>query len=97
MSSQQNLKSNGGLLDEIVFLARTDDVDDLAFLDRLVRATPGYSKNDLGGGRASRVTYGQAWGMAVERGVMYVKIDDDIVSCFAFCFCYWLGGYVRAS
>ncbi len=62
-----------------------------------MRETPGYSKNDLGGGRASRVTYGQAWGMAVERGVMYVKIDDDIVSFFAFCFCYWLGGYGRAS
>ncbi|KAL8905160.1 MAG: hypothetical protein Q9207_002819, partial [Kuettlingeria erythrocarpa] len=78
---KQNLKSNGGLLDEIVFLARTDDADDLAYLDRLVRETPGYGKNDLGGKhgrRASGVTYGQAWGMAVERGVMYVKIDDDI-------------------
>ncbi|KAI4201765.1 MAG: hypothetical protein LQ346_002076 [Caloplaca aetnensis] len=70
---KQNLKSNGGLLDEVVFLARTDNADDLAFLDRLVRETPGYGKNDLGGKngrRASGVTYGQAWGMAVERGVM---------------------------
>lgn len=82
--SQQNLKTNGGLLDEVIFLARTDDVEDLAFLDQLVDETPGYSKNDLRdkNSRASRVTYGQAWEIG-ERGVMYIKIDDDIVSWLA--------------
>ncbi|KAL8753661.1 MAG: hypothetical protein Q9184_005358, partial [Pyrenodesmia sp. 2 TL-2023] len=66
---KQNLKTNGGLLDEVIFLARTDDVEDLAFLDQLVHETPGYSKNDLAdkNSRASRVTYGQAWEV-VERG-----------------------------
>ncbi|KAI4289861.1 MAG: hypothetical protein L6R35_000863 [Caloplaca aegaea] len=72
---KQNLLSNGGLLSEIIFLARTDDVDDLAYLDELVESTPGYTRRDVGG----KATYGQAWEV-VQRGVMYVKVDDDVVS-----------------
>ena len=74
------MKANGGLLDEVIFLARTDDVDDLAFLDGLVNTTGSYSRHDPTGksGKASKVTYGQAWEV-VERGTMYIKIDDDIV------------------
>ncbi|KAL8730895.1 MAG: hypothetical protein Q9181_004511 [Wetmoreana brouardii] len=77
---KQNLKANGGLLDEVIFLARTDDVDDLAYLDHLVRETKGYSRRNLtdDNGHGSRVTYGQAWEV-VERGTMYIKIDDDIM------------------
>ena len=78
---QQNLKENGGLLDEIVFLARTDDVDDLLYLDRLVETSSGYSRQNLteNNHTASKVTYGATWDV-VERGIMYIKIDDDIVS-----------------
>ncbi|KAL8717323.1 MAG: hypothetical protein Q9225_005415 [Loekoesia sp. 1 TL-2023] len=78
---KQNLKENGGLLDEVIFLARTDDADDLAFLDQLVNRTAGYSKHEFtkDGDRASKVTYGQIWEV-VRRGRMYIKIDDDIVS-----------------
>lgn len=76
-SCQQNLKSNGGLLDQVVFLVRTDNVDDLAYLDQLIANTTEYRRHDLMD-RASKVTYGQAWEV-VERGTMYIKIDDDIV------------------
>ncbi|KAL8688437.1 MAG: hypothetical protein Q9218_005656, partial [Villophora microphyllina] len=77
---QQNLKANGGLLDEIIFLVRTDDVDDLAYLNQLVANTAGYTRRNLtnSNGRASKITYGQAWEV-VERGTMYIKIDDDIM------------------
>ncbi|KAL9575914.1 MAG: hypothetical protein Q9212_007567 [Teloschistes hypoglaucus] len=79
---QQNLKANGGALDEIIFLVRTDDADDLAYLDEIVADTPGYTRRDLSdgddGGRASKITYGQAWEV-VEKGTMYIKIDDDIM------------------
>ncbi|KAL8846006.1 MAG: hypothetical protein Q9221_008868 [Calogaya cf. arnoldii] len=70
----QNLKRNGGLLDEIIFLARTDDVDDLLYLDQLVESTAGYSRRNVTNGS----TYGQAWEVA-ERGTMYIKIDDDLM------------------
>ncbi|KAI4168781.1 MAG: hypothetical protein LQ348_007435 [Seirophora lacunosa] len=71
---KQNLVANGGLLSEVIFIARTDNADDLAFLDELVANTPAYTRRDIGGRKA---TYGQAWAVA-EKGVMYIKIDDDI-------------------
>ncbi|KAL8708851.1 MAG: hypothetical protein Q9220_006307 [cf. Caloplaca sp. 1 TL-2023] len=76
---KQNLKRNGGLLDEVIFLARTDVVEDLEYLERLVEETEGYTRHNVteSGGRASKVTYGQAWEV-VERETMYVKIDDDV-------------------
>lgn len=81
---QQNLKENGGALDEVVFLARTDNADDLQYLDELIHTSPGYSRRNLTeyNDRASKVTYGQAWDV-VERGTMYIKIDDDIVSYYS--------------
>lgn len=72
------------MLDEVVFLTRTDNADDLQYLDELVHTSPGYSRRNLTeyNNRASAVTYGQAWDV-VERGTMYIKIDDDIVSCYS--------------
>ena len=66
-----------------MFLARTDNEEDLRYLDRLVESADGYSRRNLTeyNGDASKVTYGQAWDV-VERGTMYIKIDDDIVSCY---------------
>ncbi|KAI4201563.1 MAG: hypothetical protein LQ350_003178 [Teloschistes chrysophthalmus] len=79
---QQNLKAHGGSLDEIIFLVRTGDADDLVYLDEIVADTPGYTRRDVtdsnDGRRASGITYGQAWEV-VERGTMYIKIDDDIM------------------
>ncbi|KAL9043907.1 MAG: hypothetical protein Q9214_002920 [Letrouitia sp. 1 TL-2023] len=78
--SQQNLKENGGLLDEVIFLARTDDVDDLAWLDQLVTTSDGYTRHNLteNNENASKVSYGGTWDI-VERGTLYVKFDDDIM------------------
>ena len=71
---------NGGLLDEVIFIARTNDVDDLDWLDHQVASTSGYTKRDLihPSGDSSKVAYGAMWDV-VERGTMYIKIDDDVV------------------
>lgn len=67
-------------MDEVIFVARTNDAEDLQWLDQLVMATPGYSRQNLTGPGEdpSLVDYGKVWDMA-ERGTMYVKIDDDVV------------------
>ncbi len=64
----------------MIFVARTNDVEDLQWLDQLVATTPGYSRHNLTepGEDSSLVDYGKVWEM-VERGTMYVKIDDDVV------------------
>ena len=78
--SQRNLAENGGSLDEVKFLARTNDIEDLNWLDELVTTSDSYSRVDLteAGQDASNVNYGKVWDVA-EPGVMYVKIDDDVV------------------
>lgn len=68
--------SNGGLLNEVVFLARTEKQEDLDWLDALVAGEPLYKRRDVD-------TYGKSYASAYdmcEDDVMYVKIDDDIVS-----------------
>ena len=64
----------------MIFIANTNDVEDLKWLDHLVASTGGYSRLDLNhpGGDSSKVPYGAMWD-AVERGTMYIKIDDDVV------------------
>lgn len=78
---QQNLKAHGGLLDEVIFIVRTDDVEDLAYLEDLLKTSSSYSRHNLADGnkKSGKVSYGRAWEV-VERGTMYIKIDDDIVS-----------------
>ena len=72
---------NGGRLDEVKFLARTNKVEDLDWLDELVTTSNSYSRVNLteDGQDASNVNYGKVWDV-VEPGVLYVKIDDDVVS-----------------
>ena len=69
------------MLDEVIFIVRTDDLDDLVYLDDLLQTSDGYSRYNLieGDGKAGKVSYGTAWEV-VERGTMYIKIDDDIAS-----------------
>ena len=72
---QRNLVENGGILDEIVFLAKTDDKDDLAYLEKLLASNPNYSAeyhNQQG------FDYSQMWSVC-KKGNIYVKIDDDVV------------------
>ncbi|KAI0453946.1 hypothetical protein F5B21DRAFT_265988 [Xylaria acuta] len=76
---QQNLASNGGYLDEVWFMVHTEDEDDIAWLDGLVKENQGYrimghddcNKNDQ--------KYGCLWKYATADNTMYIKLDDDIV------------------
>ena len=73
---QRNLVSNGGLLDEVIFVAKTDNEEDLTFLDELLASEPkrysAHHVNSTGG------DYSQMYKVC-ERGNVYVKIDDDIL------------------
>lgn len=73
---QRNLAVNGGLLDEVIFVAKTDVQEDLDFLDELLASEPKYYSvhrvNSTGG------DYSKMYSVC-ERGNVYVKIDDDIL------------------
>jgi len=64
------------MLDEVIFAVRTDDKDDLAWLDEVVPTVPEYRKWEGAKGRGGN--YQDAWNV-VEKGTMYIKIDDDVV------------------
>jgi hypothetical protein len=63
------------MLDEIIFVVRTDDEDDLQYLEDLLPTVPEYKKYEAKG-RGGK--YKDAWDV-VEKGTMYIKIDDDVV------------------
>ncbi|KAI9669215.1 MAG: hypothetical protein M1817_004710 [Caeruleum heppii] len=74
---KNNLVENGGYLDEARFLARTSDVDDLAWLDKLVLTSSGYSRVNVSA-FGPGVDYISAWQVVNDEN-MYIKIDDDVV------------------
>ncbi|KAI2634486.1 hypothetical protein GGS21DRAFT_518059 [Xylaria nigripes] len=76
---QQNLASNGGYLDEVWFMVHTDVEDDIAWLNDLVKRTPGYQVVDPEDCNRNDRNYGCLWEYAVEDHTMYIKLDDDIV------------------
>jgi hypothetical protein len=67
---------NGGIMDEVIFAVHTDNQHDLEYLDQLVNSTAGYTKHQ------TEKEYEWLVGSweKVERGNIYVKIDDDVVS-----------------
>ena len=71
---KRNLVSNGGFLDEVLWVANTNNEDDLKYMDKLVQTSSLY-KNltliDLG--------YDSVWEHAVDDKNMFIKIDDDMV------------------
>ncbi|KAI9672502.1 MAG: hypothetical protein M1817_003268 [Caeruleum heppii] len=77
---KKNLVENGGVLDEVVFVARSSDVEDLRWLDDIVTTSDSYSRVNLtsDGTDASTIDYGKIWDIP-QKGVMYIKIDDDVV------------------
>lgn len=75
---ERNLVSQGGWLDEIHFVRNTKDVDDLAFLERVVVANPHYKILDLPDEDDQHLRYVLSW-KTTERDAVYVKIDDDVV------------------
>lgn len=73
---RQNLVSSGGWLDEVVWAANTDNVDDLEWLNRVVEASNGDYKIV----RMEEKGYGNVYEASfTERDAVYVKIDDDVV------------------
>ena len=68
------------MLDEVIFLARTQDEDDLEWLDDAVKHEPLFTRRDV---TTFDKDYRSAYDLC-EDDVMYIKIDDDIVSsnCF---------------
>ncbi|EON63103.1 hypothetical protein W97_02330 [Coniosporium apollinis CBS 100218] len=72
---KRNLASNGGLLDEVIFLARTVNTEHLLWLDKLVDTSPSYRRHNLS---FAERDYQSAYDVC-ENGTMYIKIDDDIV------------------
>ena len=66
--------SNGGFLDEVLWVANTHNEDDLKYMDKLVKSSTLYRNLtliDLG--------YAQVWEHAVDDKNMFIKIDDDMV------------------
>lgn len=78
---ERNLVDNGGWLDEVHWVQNTDKNDDLKYLDEILARQPRYKKIDLTGEGVGFIGYGFAWGH-LERGNLYVKIDDDVVGIF---------------
>ena len=64
------------MLDEVIFVVRTDIKEDLDWLEQQLPHTPEYTKWEGAKGRGGR--YADAWNV-VEKGTMYIKIDDDVV------------------
>jgi hypothetical protein len=78
---KRNLAKNGGMLDEVVWVVRTDSAEDKGWLDVMMKTEPAYTKwivpfNESGDYRSS---YDQ-----IKNGTMYIKMDDDIVRALFF-------------
>ncbi|KAJ9609654.1 hypothetical protein H2200_005982 [Cladophialophora chaetospira] len=72
---ERNLVDNGGWLDEIHFVKNTKNKQDLKYLGELLASSARYKAIGL---NDSSFAYRQAW-TKIERGQIYVKIDDDVV------------------
>ena len=73
---KRNLAANGGFLDEVQWMANTDNHYDLTYLDVLVNSTEYYKKvvlNQTG-------SWSNIWAHATDNNTLYIKIDDDMVS-----------------
>ena len=76
--SQRNLVDNGGWFDEIHWVRNTEDQEDLAYLQEILDSSPRYKMIDLSQEGVGFAGYNNAFGH-LERGKLYVKIDDDVV------------------
>ncbi|KAH7038236.1 uncharacterized protein B0I36DRAFT_359824 [Microdochium trichocladiopsis] len=75
---RQNLASNGGYLDEIRFMVKTTNEDDIEWLRAFVKTVEGYKYQDLDL-CTTQQGYGCIWEYADEDDTLYIKIDDDIL------------------
>ena len=76
---KRNLVSNGGFLDEVLWVANTEIEEDLKYMDKLVQGEPLYRNLTL-----SELGYDSVWEHAVDDKNMFIKIDDDMVGRFWF-------------
>ncbi|WEW55522.1 hypothetical protein PRK78_000953 [Emydomyces testavorans] len=75
---ERNMIDNGGWLDEVLWVVNTENKEDLAYLETILSRSPQrYRKLDLGK-RVKGPEFRQIW-KHLERGKMYVKVDDDVV------------------
>lgn len=75
---QRNLVNHGGWLDEVLWVVNTENKDDLRYLNKLLSRSERYKKLDLGK-KVKGPEFRQIW-KHLERGKLYVKVDDDVVS-----------------
>ncbi|KAF5025769.1 hypothetical protein F66182_2102 [Fusarium sp. NRRL 66182] len=77
---KRNLVKNGGLLDGVIFVERTQDPQDLDLLNKLLESESTYEKWHVEMSDTDNFSsgFGNSYDK-VEDNVMYVKIDDDIV------------------
>ncbi|KAH7459371.1 hypothetical protein FOMA001_g20042 [Fusarium oxysporum f. sp. matthiolae] len=75
---ERNLVDNGGWLDEVLWVANTENEGDLHYLDEIIASNPTRYKKIIPEKPLSTYTYYKAWQL-LERGKYYVKIDDDIL------------------
>lgn len=71
------MRDNGGVLDRVIFTVRTEDPDDLAYLEELLESHSRYSKYIPGPGYKR---YVGSWEAVRDPEAIYIKIDDDVVS-----------------
>jgi hypothetical protein len=68
--------SNGGILDEVMWLQRTDNQKDLDFLDKMVDDEERYTKRVVN--RTENDGFSTAYD-DLDDETLYIKIDDDVV------------------
>lgn len=73
---RQNLVTNGGYLDGVLFFQNTDDEDDINYLAQLVAGERRYKRIDFG---ADVRDWKHMWAADFDENTMYFKIDDDLV------------------
>ena len=71
---KRNLVANGGFLDEVLWVANTNNEDDLRYLDQLIQTSEHYKNLTL-----INLGYDSVWEHAVDDKNMFIKIDDDMV------------------
>ncbi|MCJ1436959.1 hypothetical protein MMC27_006342 [Xylographa pallens] len=71
---KRNLAINGGYLDEVHWMANTDNQHDLDYLDTLVNTTDSYKAFHL-----KHLGFQSIWEHAVDNNTLYIKIDDDMI------------------
>ena len=77
-----NLVSHGGFLDEIDFVVNTGNEDDIAWLAKMVTQVKDYKRVELKEDGFTQ-NFNSIYAQSIERGHMYIKIDDDLVSSVA--------------